>query len=134
MRGLIGMSLCSALLATGVAWGQEISVKSMAPSVVKTVPESGFTAVDSASTTQITVTFSKEMMDGSWSWSQVSQDSFPKIIGNPRYLDDKKTCVIDVKLEPKKVYIIWINTQKVGNFKDTQGNSAIPYLLVFETK
>ena len=36
------MSLvCSVLLAAGFAWGQETSVKSMPPSVVKTVPQSG---------------------------------------------------------------------------------------------
>ena len=134
MRRAGTMSLCSALLATGLAWGQEVSVKSMAPSVVKTVPESGVMTVDAATTTQIKVTFSKEMTDGSWSWSQMSKDSFPQIVGNPKYLDDKKTCVIDVKLEPKKTYVIWVNTQKFGNFKDTDGSSAVPYLLVFQTK
>jgi hypothetical protein len=42
--------------------------------------------------------------------------------------------VIDVKLEPKKTYVIWINTQKFVNFKDTDGNAAVPYLLVFQTR
>jgi len=70
--------------------------------------------VDAATTTQIKVTFSKEMLDRSWSWSQMSKDSFPQIIGKPKYLEDKKTCVIDVKLEPKKTYVIWVNTQKFG--------------------
>ena len=106
----------------------------MAPSVVKTVPEAGVMNVDAATTTQIKVTFSKEMLDRSWSWSQMSKDSFPQIIGKPKYLEDKKTCVIDVKLEPKKTYVIWVNTQKFGNFKDTDGSSAVPYLLVFQTK
>ena len=134
MKRLIAMSVCSVLLAAGLAWGQETSVKSMPPSVVKTVPQSGDTAVDATVTKQITVTFSKEMMDGSWSWSQISSDSFPQIIGNPKYLGDKKTCVIDVKLEPKKTYVLWLNSQKFGNFKDTDRNSAVPYLLVFQTK
>jgi len=134
MRNVITMSVCSVLLATGLTWGQEPSVKSMAPSVVKTVPEAGVMNVDAATTTQIKVTFSKEMLDRSWSWSQMSKDSFPQIIGKPKYLEDKKTCVIDVKLEPKKTYVIWVNTQKFGNFKDTDGSSAVPYLLVFQTK
>jgi RNA polymerase sigma-70 factor (ECF subfamily) len=90
--------------------------------------------VDAAATTQIRVTFSKEMMDGTWSWAEISKASFPQIIGKPKYLDDRKTCVIDVKLEPKKTYVIWINTQTLGNFKDTDGNSAVPYLLVFQTR
>jgi RNA polymerase sigma-70 factor (ECF subfamily) len=41
---------------------------------------------------------------------------------------------LPVKLEPGKTYVIWLNSQKFGNFKDTDGKSAVPYLLVFETK
>jgi RNA polymerase sigma-70 factor (ECF subfamily) len=121
-------------MVTGFAWGQEPSVNSLPPSVIKTVPECGVTNVDAATTTQIQVTFSKEMMDGSWSWSQISDETFPQIVGKPRYLDDKKTCVIDVKLEPKKTYVIWLNSKKFGGFKDVNGNSSVPYLLVFQTK
>jgi hypothetical protein len=134
MRRVVTISVCLVLLASGLAWGQEASVKSMPASVVKTVPQSGDTTVDAATTTRIKVTFSEEMMDGTWSWSQVSKDSFPQIIGKPKYLEDKKTCVIDVKLEPKKTYVIWVNTQKFVNFKDTDGNPAVPYLLVFQTR
>ncbi len=127
------MTVCAILLAAGLAWGQELSVKSLPPSVVKTFPEAGVMNVDAAATTQIKVTFSKEMMDGTWSWAQMSKDSFPQIVGKPRYLEDKKTCVIEVRLESKKTYVIWVNAQKFGNFKDTDGNSAVPYLLVFQT-
>ena len=134
MRKLMTVSVCSVLLAAGFAWGQEASVKSLPPSVIKSVPESGDMKVDAATTKQIKVTFSKEMMDGSWSWSQMSNDSFPQMVGKPKYLGDKKTCVVDVKLEPKKTYVIWLNSQKFGGFKDTDGNSAVPYLLVFQTK
>jgi RNA polymerase sigma-70 factor (ECF subfamily) len=122
------------LFAVGVARAEEPSVKSLPPSVIKTVPECGSTAVDPAATTQIKVTFSKGMMDGSWSWSQISDETFPQLIGKPRYLADKKTCVVDVKLQPKKTCVIWLNSQKFVNFKDADGKSAVPYLLVFETK
>jgi hypothetical protein len=44
------------------------------------------------------------MTDGSWSWSQLSDETFPKIIGKPNYLKDKRTCVVTVKLEPDKTY------------------------------
>ena len=134
MSGAMTVVVCSVLLSVGLAWGQEPTVRSMPPSVVKTVPEAGDKNVDAASTTQINVTFSKEMQDGSWSWSQVSNESFPQIVGKPKYLADKKTCVVDVKLEQKKTYVIWLNSQKFGNFKDADGNPAVPYLLVFQTK
>lgn len=134
MKRMIAVLAGLMLVVAGLAGGQEASVKSLPPSVVKTVPESGDTKVDATAVKQIKVTFSKEMMDGSWSWSQISSDSFPPMVGKPKYLADKKTCVVDVKLEPKKTYVIWLNSQKFGGFKDTEANSAVPYLLVFQTK
>ena len=64
------------LFVVGIARAQEPSVKSLPPSVIKTIPECGSTNVDAAATTQIKVTFSKDMMDGSWSWSQISMSRF----------------------------------------------------------
>jgi hypothetical protein len=80
------------------------------------------------------VTFSKEMQANSYSWAQVSGETFPQIVGKPRFLTDKRTCVIDVNLLPRKTYVIWLNSERFRNFKDTAGKSAVPYLLVFQTK
>ena len=134
MRRIMITSAFVVLLAAGFALGQEATVKSMPPSVIKTVPLSGDTTVDATVTKQITVTFSKKMTDGSWSWAQMSKETFPEIVGEPKYLDDQKTCFVDVKLEPHKTYVVWINSQKFSGFKDVDGNSAVPYLLVFQTK
>ena len=111
-----------------------ISIDSMPPSVVQTFPQAGDTAVDPA-ITEISVTFSKEMMtQDMWSWVMVSKDSFPRITGDIKYLDDKRTCVAPVKLEAGKTYVIWFNSPKYNYFKDKNQNSAIPYLLVFQTR
>ena len=130
------ITTCCAMMwvVTGMVLGQEASVKALPPSVVRTVPESGDTKVDAATTTQIKATFSKEMTDGAWSWAQISKESFPQMVGKPKYLDDRKTCVTGVKLEPRKTYAIWLNSDKFRNFKDADGNPAVPYLLVFQTK
>lgn len=133
MKNLVALVVCS-IAITAFVWGEEPSVKSLPPSVVKTIPESGDKNVDAATTAQIKVTFSKAMTDGGWSWSQISDDTFPKIIGKPHYLDDKKTCVADVKIEPGKHYVLWLNSEKFHNFKDTDGNAAVPYLLEFQTR
>ena len=101
--------------------------------VVKTVPEAGVNDVD-PKLAEIKVTFSKDMQDGSWSWSTLSEESFPQLSGKPKYLADKRTSVLPVKLEPDKTYAIWLNSAKFGNFKDISGQSAVPYLLVFKTK
>ena len=134
MGKAVVLMLCLALFTVGIVFGQKPSVKSLPPSIVETVPRCGETNVDATKTTQIKVTYSKEMMDESWSWARISDDTFPKIVGEPKYLQDKKTCMVNVELKPKKTYVIWLNLQKLGNFKDVDGNSAIPYLLVFETK
>ena len=47
---------------------------------------------------------------------------------------DKRTCVLPVKLEGGKTYVIWLNSERFNNFKDPQRRPAIPYLLVFETR
>jgi RNA polymerase sigma-70 factor (ECF subfamily) len=120
------------LLCTS-AQGDDITVATVPPVVVQTAPKAGSTDVD-ASTKEIKVTFSKEMADGSWSWAQLSDATFPKVDGKIKYLTDKRTCVLPVKLEPGKTYAIWINSEKFANFKDTDGRSAVPYLLVFQTK
>jgi RNA polymerase sigma-70 factor (ECF subfamily) len=113
---------------------KRISVKQMPPVVVRTVPQAGDSAVDADKVKEIRVTFSKDMMDENWSWVQISKDTFPKLDGKPHYEKDQRTCLLPVKLEPGKTYVLWLNSEKFGNFKDADGNSAVPYLLVFETK
>jgi RNA polymerase sigma-70 factor (ECF subfamily) len=119
--------------ASGIAAAEDLDITSVPPVVVKTDPEAGSVDVD-ADLTEIKVTFSKKMTDGSWSWSTVTRDSFPTVTGSPTYLEDGRTCVLPVKLEPGKTYGSWLNSNKFGNFKDTDGRSAVPYLLVFKTK
>jgi RNA polymerase sigma-70 factor (ECF subfamily) len=108
-------------------------VDSMAPAVVKTVPEAGSKDV-SPGEYEVKIKFSKEMADQSWSWSSAWQNSDPESLGKPHYEADHKTCVLKVKLEPNKTYGYWINSQNFHGFKDQQGHSAVPYLLVFQTK
>lgn len=108
------------------------SIEAMPPVVVKTIPESGAINVKPGEM-EIKVTFSKDMRDGSWSWSTAWRDSTPEIVSKPRYEADKRTCVLKVKLEPGKTYAYWLNSQKFTNFKDSLNHPAVPYLLIFET-
>lgn len=80
---------------------QAQDIDSMAPVVVKTTPEAGTKNVAPGEVV-IKITFSKEMMDQSWSWSSAWKDSVPESIGKPHYEADHKTCVLKVKLEPNK--------------------------------
>ena len=94
----------------------------------RTFPASGAADVDPA-TAEIRVTFDHAMAKGSWSWVQTSKETFPESAGDVHYWDDGKTCVMPVKLEPGTKYVIWLNTNKYQNFKDTEGRAAEPHML-----
>ena len=123
------------LLMVGIpaVHADEITLESAPPVVVKTIPEWGAKEVDPA-LTEIKVAFSKPMLDKSWSSTIISKESFPEVTGQPKYLDDHCTFVLPVKLVAGKTYAILLNSERFKNFKDADGHSAMPYLLVFKTK
>jgi hypothetical protein len=136
IKQIAGIVLATVLMTAKAAEpAAEVSVKSQSPSVVKTVPQAGDTAVDPA-VKEIQVTFSKDMItDRMWSFCQISKETFPKTgSGQIHYLADKRTCVMPVKLEPGKTYVIWINRGQFTSFRDTDHHPSVPYLLVFETR
>ena len=92
--------------------------------VVETQPKLGDMDVDAAAVKEIRVTFSKPMTDKSWSWTQGNVYSFPESTGAIHYLADKRTCVMPVKLEPGKTYVMGINGGRFNNFKDAAGNAV----------
>ena len=137
MRTKVAAVLLVAVVASGlyaVQGDKAPSVKTLPPVVVKTTPMSGDTGVDAAKVTEIRVTFSKEMADKSWSWTEISPDSKLPVAGEAKYDADGRTCIVPVKLEAGKTYVSWLNSEKFKNFKDKDGHPAVPYLLVFETK
>jgi hypothetical protein len=133
-KALHAMVTC--LIAATVLEAAEVptplAIDNLPPSVVKTVPRCGDTNVD-PDLKEIAVTFSKDMMDQTWSWCHIRQESFPKLNGDPQYQPDKRTCVIKVTLEPEKTYAMWINKDQFKGFKDASQRPAVPYLLVFKT-
>lgn len=129
------LAALSCLAALGLATREDDTptVESMPPVVVETVPRAGSVDVD-PDLDEIRVTFSKEMSKTGWSWSTAWKDSSPEMVSTPRYDKDDRTCIARVKLEPGRTYGYWLNSQNFGNFKDADGKSAVPYLLVFKTK
>jgi len=128
---LVGLA-CIAFVVSPLC-AAEISLASAPPVVVKTVPPAGATDVD-PSLTEIKVTYSKAMQDRSWSWCWwENKDDYPETTGDPRYLQDSRTCVLPVKLQPNKFYAVWLNSDKLKGFTDTSGRPAVPYLLTFYT-
>src|SRR5438105_487661 len=93
------------------------------PVVVSTSPQAGVADVDPA-TTELKVTFSKDMKDGSWAWAQMADDTFPHTTGKPHYLADHRTCVLPVKLEPGHAYVLLLNFPPFDSFTDVDGRKA----------
>jgi hypothetical protein len=110
------------------------SVAQSLPVVVKTEPQAGATDIDAAAVTELKVTFSKDMELGNFSWVKTGNETYPHTTGKPHFVDDKRTCVLPVKLEAGKAYVIWLNKEPYTSFMDPDGHKAVPYLLVFETK
>ncbi len=112
-----------------------LTIETLPPSVVSTSPQCGEDNVD-PSLSEISVTFSKDMKTTGhcWSWCFVREDTFPALTAESEFLDDHRTCVLHVALEPEKTYAIWINVDQFQSFQDPQGHPAVPYLLVFRTR
>jgi hypothetical protein len=103
------------------------------PVVVRTVPQSGADDVD-PNLTELQVTFSMRMSDKRWSWVRLDNETFPEMTGEPRYLEDLRTCVLPVRLRPGRTYATWINVDQFQYFQSETGVPSLPYLLIFKTK
>jgi RNA polymerase sigma-70 factor (ECF subfamily) len=140
MKTITTLIIAASLIAltaaaqTAAPAAKEITLKTMPPSVVKTSPQAGDTAVDPA-LKEISVTFSKDMKTNRmWAVCQISKETFPETAGQIHYLSDQRTCVVPVKLEPGKTYVLWFNRGQFNSFRDTENNPAVPYQLVFATR
>src|SRR5262249_60346565 len=95
MEAEIMKSLQKALLVAGICRLLTVAVHaqdidSIAPVVVKTVPEAGSKAV-APGTVEIRGTFRKPMADQFWSWGAVWKDSNPALVGRAPSRDADKT-------------------------------------------
>lgn len=120
-------------LARHYSMGQpSLSDESDKPVIIRTYPEA-FSEDISADLKEITVTFDREMMDGSWSWTGGMEGSV-QTTGKPYYDSSKTTCTLPVKLEPGKVYWVGINSVSFKNFKSRDGVPADWYVILFATR
>lgn len=104
------------------------------PVVVRTVPESGSRNVP-VDLAEVRVTFSEPMKDRSWSWCSAGRFE-PPPLSNVHYDADGRTIVGTAKLQPGNKYAVWLNKEGGGQcsgFRSGAGETAVPYLLSFET-
>ena len=126
-------TLCCIIGVVSMVLAFALPAFAQGPSVVSTVPANGATDVDPA-LGELSVTFSSEMEDGSWSWCMSDQGVFPSLAGDPSYTPDMRTNVLPVELQPGTTYVMWIKCDNFMNFRDTQGNPATPMRYSFTTR
>jgi hypothetical protein len=115
-------------LATRVSYPDAVK-----PAVVKSFPETYANDIE-PTLNEISVIFDQDMFPNCWSWCRTgSPEIYPQVTGTPSY-KDKRNCVLPVKIEPAKAYLILINSSPYEGFKNTDMIPARPYAIVFATK
>lgn len=128
------IAFASLLLSTGSLRAEEtLSLDQVPPVVIKTVPEAGATDVDFGPT-EIRITYSKTMSPNTSFTLVKGKDGSLIKTSTPKLDADGRTFVLKIKLEPNTTYFYFANNQKYKNFRDTNGNSALPYQVIFSTK
>jgi erythromycin esterase len=103
------------------------------PYVVKTEPAAESRDV-APGVLEIKVTFSQEMQPKSFSFVRSMAGQQPQFAGEPVLDSTRRTYAVTVKVEPGKVYAVWLNSERAQSFHSAAGDPAVPYLLVFQTK
>ena len=134
LAGLAGVGVFVALAAERAATEPDTDLP---PCVVKTVPADRAKDVDPA-LQEIKVTFDRPMQaERSWSWIiHNNLGAYPGYQGSaePRWEDEGKTCVLQVKLAPGALYAVGVNSFRHTGFRDKAGKVAVPYVWVFKTR
>ncbi len=105
-----------------------------APAVAATSPKT-FADDVPASLKAIAVTFDRQMMDKSWSWTMYGDGkTFPPKTGQPSYDRARRTCSLPVKLQPGRVYWVGINSAYHHYFQTPTRIAARPHVILFATR
>ena len=80
----------------------------------------------------LSATFDRPMMDGSYSFVQVSKDTFPECKGRPTRSPDGRTFTLRCNARVGRQYEVWFNRPPYLNFKSIRGAPAKPSRLKFE--
>src|SRR4029079_5837311 len=103
------------------------------PAVFSAAPKVGSTEVDPAST-EISVTFDRDMDVGGYSWTG-GGEFFPKSPeGSTAVWQDKRACVLPVQLKREAFYRVGINASSFQNFRSELGVPAETTAIYFATK
>ena len=102
-----------------------------APRAIAFDPPQNATAVDPARTT-LTVTFDRAMDREGWAWVVENAATAPEI-GESHWDETVRVNTADVRLEPGRSYVVWLNAPQYLYFKDAAGAPLAPVRWTFTT-
>jgi len=102
-----------------------------APHALRFDPPLGASDVDPARTT-MSVTFDRPMDRDGWAWVVESQESAPEV-GDSSWDFGATTNTAQVKLQPGRTYVVWLNSAQYPYFRDLQGHTLPPIRWSFTT-
>ena len=117
-------------LSSGVE-GADVAqtVQAEQPTVITTMPAVG--AKISPGPFLLSATFDRPMMDGSYSFVQVSKNTYPECKGRPTRSPDGRTFTLRCTARAGRQYEVWFNRPPYLNFKSIRGVPAKPVRLTF---
>ncbi len=101
------------------------------PTIVKMIPENGEAFLIAAKIKQLSITFDQDMDTKSTGWGKGGEYA-PEIVGEAKWTN-KRTCLLPVKLEPGRTYLLEINSSEDSEFLSEEGLPLPPSDLIFET-
>jgi DNA-binding CsgD family transcriptional regulator len=102
------------------------------PRVVATSPAAG--ASIAPGPFLLTVTFDRTMMDGSYSYTRTSPETYPDCALPPARSRDGRTFTLRCTAVAGRHYEIWFNRPPYMNFRSMDGLSSEPHRLLFRTR
>jgi hypothetical protein len=121
----------SAIYFTTKGASDEMKARLQKPQIVAMTPANGAKDVDPA-TTELRVTFNVPM-GGGFSWTG-GGSNHPEVTGHPYWTEDRKTCVLPVKLKPNWDYMLGLNSPSHKNFQSESGIPLEPVRYQFSTR
>ncbi len=103
-----------------------------APRAIAFDPPFGAVDVDPVQTT-IAVTFDRAMDPEGWAWVVENPATAPEV-GEATWDPSFRTNTAQVKLEPGRSYVVWVNSTQHAYFRDRSGRTVPPTRWTFSTR
>ncbi|MBP1643413.1 MAG: sigW 13 [Acidobacteria bacterium] len=101
------------------------------PRAVAFDPPLGAAGVDPSRTT-LAVTFDRDMDPEGWAWVVENAATAPEV-GESSWDPAQRTNTVQVRLQPGRDYVVWVNSPQYSYFRDRGGKPAAPVRWTFST-